>query len=123
MNRRSMLQRGAVLALSMWIWSMVASAQGGGLSPSQAAFLRAENRRIEDYFVSQVARAVGVDPERVRRAMPDEGRITVTVSRLIPMLEQDLGAPLSEEQRAAILRADEERRAALARVREGAARR
>lgn len=98
-----------------------APAQQQVLSPSQAAFLKAENRRIEDYFVLKVSRIVGIQPEQVRRAMPDERRITVAVSRLISALEMDLGRPLTEEQTAAIIAADEERRAALVRVREGAA--
>lgn len=93
------------------------------LSPSQAAFLKAENKRIEDYFVSRVANIVQVSPERVRQAMPDERRITVTVSRLMAVLERDLGQGLSDAQRAAIMAADDERRQALARVREGASRR
>ncbi|HRQ58516.1 MAG TPA: hypothetical protein PLN31_13960 [Azoarcus taiwanensis] len=97
-----------------------APAQQQVLSPSQAAFLKAENRRIEDYFVLQVSRIVGIQPEQVRRAMPDERRITVAVSRLISALEMDLGRPLTDEQTAAIIAADEERRAALVRVREGA---
>lgn len=100
--------------------SLPATAQQQALSPSQAAFLKAENRRIEDYFVLQVSRIVGIQPERVRRAMPDERRITVAVSRLISALEMDLGRSLTEEQTAAIVAADEERRAALLRVREGA---
>jgi hypothetical protein len=93
------------------------------LSPSQAAFLKAESRRIEDQFVERVARIVGVDPAQVRAAMPEERRITVAVSRLVDALERDLGRALSDEQKAAIHAADEARRAALARVREGAAQR
>ena len=95
----------------------------GALSPSQAAFVTAENKRVEDYFVARVAQIVAVRPEQVRRAMPDERRITVAVSRLIAALEMDLGQPLSPEQQALIREADEERLAALARIREGASRR
>ncbi|MGL1835013.1 hypothetical protein ACKVEX_15595 [Rhodocyclaceae bacterium SMB388] len=95
----------------------------GALSPSQAAFVRAENKRVEDYFVARVARIVAVRPEQVRRAMPDERRITVAVSRLIAALEMDLGRPLSPEQQALIREADEDRLAALARIRGGASQR
>lgn len=95
----------------------------GLLSPSQAAFLQAENKRIEDYFVTNVARLVGISDERVRRSMPDERRITVAVERLIAALEMDLGQALSEEQKALIRTADEARRAALVRVRQGASQR
>lgn len=100
-----------------------ALAQGAGqtsLSPSQAAFLKAESRRIEDTFVARVAAIVRTQPERVRQAMPDERRITVAVSRLITALERDLGVSLTDEQKAAILEADDYRKQSLARVREGA---
>ena len=111
----------AVLAGTLVLAPMpVLAQQQQALSPSQAAFLKAENRRIEDYFVLQVSRIVGIEPERVRRAMPDERRITVAVSRLISALEMDLGRPLTDDQTAAIVAADEERLAALVRVREGA---
>lgn len=119
------LKRLSLLAV-LWAGALAlaplpASAQQQALSPSQAAFLKAENRRIEDYFVLQVSRIVGIQPEQVRRAMPDERRITVAVSRLISALEMVLGHRLTDEQTAAIVAADEERRAALIRVREGAA--
>lgn len=96
-------------------------AQPPVLSPSQAAFVQAESRRIEDYFVRQVAHIVDIEPARVRRAMPDERRITVAVSRLIAALELDLGQPLGEAQIDAIVAADRARLAALQRLREGAA--
>lgn len=124
--RSSLALRCAVLAVAMCFFAMPVVAQAaaqGSLSPSQAAFLQAENKRIEDYFVTNVARIVGIDGERVRRAMPDERRITVAVSRLIAALEMDLGQALSDEQKSLILEADEERRAALVRVRQGASRR
>lgn len=98
-------------------------AQGAGqpsLSPSQAAFLKAESRRIEDTFIARVAVIVRTQPERVRQAMPDERRITVAVSRLIAALERDLGVSLTDAQKAAILEADDYRKQSLARVREGA---
>lgn len=95
----------------------------GALSPSQAAYMQAENRRIEDHFVSKVARITGTTPQRVRKALPDERRITAGVSRLVTALEMDLGQTLGEEQKAAIVTADEERKQALVRVREGASRR
>jgi len=103
-----------------------ALAQGQGqasLSPSQAAFLKAESRRIEDTFVARVAVIVRTQPERVQQAMPDERRITVAASRLIAALERDLGVSLTDEQKAAILEADAYRKQSLARVREGASQR
>ena len=100
------------------------AAQGEALlSPAQAAFLRDQNQRIEDYFVAQVAQIVQLSPAQVRRALPDQRRITASVARLIAVLEHDLGMRLTPDQHAAILAADQQRLAALARVREGAAQR
>jgi predicted pyridoxine 5'-phosphate oxidase superfamily flavin-nucleotide-binding protein len=112
----------AVLVLPWGVAPALAQPRGQppALSPSQAAFLKAESRRIEDQFVARVARIVGIDAEQVRVAMPDERRITAAVSRLVAALEHDLGRALSDQQKAAIHAADAERRAALARVREGA---
>lgn len=122
------MQRSCRSAFAAWLLVLLASAlpapgQAQGqpsLSPSQAAFLKAESRRIEDTFVARVAVIVRTQPERVRQAMPDERRITVAVSRLIAALERDLGASLTDEQKAAILEADDDRKQSLARVREGA---
>ena len=91
------------------------------MSPAQAAYLAAASRRIEDHFVSEVARITGTSPARVRKAMPDERRITSAASRLISALEVDLGAPLTAEQQAAILEADQARKFSLAKAREAAA--
>jgi len=91
------------------------------LSPAQTAYLKAEGRRIDERFVADVARITGASPTRVRRAMPDERRITGAASRLISALEMDVGA-LSEAQRAAIVNADLARKEALIRARESAAR-
>jgi len=90
------------------------------MSPAATAFVTAANRRIEDHFVSEVARITGTSPALVRKAMPDERRITSTASRLISALEVELGAPLSPEQRAEILEADQMRKQALAQAREAA---
>ena len=91
------------------------------LNPARTASLNAATRRIEDRFVGDVASIVGATPARVRQAMPDERRITSAASRLISALEVDLGAPLSAEQRAAILDADQARKQSLQKAREAAA--
>lgn len=92
------------------------------LSPAQTAYLKAESRRIEDHFVAEVAKITATSVAQVRRAMPDERRITVAASRLISALEMELGGPLSPEQQAAILTADQARKDALAQARTAAAR-
>ena len=90
------------------------------MNPARTASLSAASRRIEDHFVAEVARITGTTPARVRRAMPDERRITSAASRLISALELDLGAPLTPEQRAEILEADQARKLSLMKAREAA---
>jgi hypothetical protein len=91
------------------------------MDPARTASLTAASRRIEDRFVADVARIVGTTSERVRRAMPDERRITSAASRLISALEVDLGTTLTPEQQAEILEADQARKLSLAKAREAAA--
>lgn len=98
----------------------LAQGDGAAVNPARSASLTAASRRIEDRFVADVAAIVGVSPARVRQAMPDERRITSAASRLISALEMDLGAPLSEAQRAAILEADQARKQSLQKAREAA---
>lgn len=113
---------GVFVAVWLFLAGGDALAQGPlTLNPSQAAYLTAENRRIEDRFVTQVAAIAKTSPERVRAAMPDDRRITTTVSRLLMALEQDLGRPLDASQRAAIIDADEARKRAHVAAREAAA--
>lgn len=90
------------------------------MSPAATAFLAATSRRIEDHFVSEVVRITGATPAQVRRAMPDERRITSTASRLISALEAELGAPLPPGQQQAILEADHARKQSLTQAREAA---
>lgn len=100
--------------------ALAQSAAQGAMSPAATAFLAASSRRIEDHFVSEVVRITGATPAQVRRAMPDERRITSTASRLISALEAELGAPLPPEQQQAILEADQARKQSLAQAREAA---
>ena len=55
----------------------------------------------------------GARREQVLRAIPAKGRLTDRLSRIYSSLERDLGAPLSDEQRALIFAADGERKQAL----------
>jgi hypothetical protein len=83
------------------------------LTPVQAAFIQAETRRIEESFVQKVMSIAGARREQVLRAIPAKGRLTDRLSRIYSSLERDLGAPLSDEQRALIFAADGERKQAL----------
>lgn len=117
------VQRNLLTLLALVLALGVGPALAGreaALSPSQNAYLAAEQRRIEDYYVTRVARIAGVGEARVRAALPDDKRITATVGRLLEVLEKHLGHPLSEAQRAEIMAVDAERRESLVRVRAGA---
>lgn len=83
------------------------------LTPVQAAFIQAETRRIEESFVQKVMSITGARREQVLRAIPAKGRLTDRLARIYSSLERDLGAPLSDEQRALIFAADGERKQAL----------
>lgn len=120
-SRRALILLVVSLTIPFAQPAVAQSAAQPSMNPAQAAFLAAASRRIEDHFVSDVARITGTSPARVRRAMPDERRITSAASRLISALEVDLGAPLSAEQQSAILEADQARKQSLAKAREAAA--
>ncbi len=105
-----------VLLIGCLAAALPAAHAQGALTPAQSAWAKAESRNVEDRFVAEVAAIVGVPAARVREAMPDERRITATVARLLAALEQDLGEPLGEAQKAAIHAADERRKRELAAV-------
>ncbi|HEY9192462.1 MAG TPA: hypothetical protein VIO81_06275 [Methyloversatilis sp.] len=89
-------------------------------TPAQAAFLKAETRRVEDLFVRRVMDITRLPERQVRAAMPAQGRITDPAARVVAAIEQQRGQPLTDEQKLAIAQADEERRSALVAVREAA---
>ncbi len=89
-------------------------------TPAQAAFLKAETRRVEDQFVRRVIDITRLPESQVRKAMPAEGRITDQAARVVAAIEQQRGQPLTDEQKQAIAQADEERRNALVAARAAA---
>ena len=84
------------------------------VTPVQLAYLKAETKKANDSFVKQVAKATGTTEAQVRRALPDEKRITDRLLRLISALEKDLKRPLTDEEKASITAAEDERKKALA---------
>jgi hypothetical protein len=89
-------------------------------TPAQATFLKAETRRIEDQFVRRVTDITQLSDAQIRAAMPAEGRITDPAARVVAVIEQQRGQPLSDAQKQAIAQADEERRQGLAAARAAA---
>lgn len=76
------------------------------LSPSQAAFLKAELKRSEDAFVAELSRITGLPEAKVRKARPAKGRIVDPLARTMSALERELAQPLNDEQKAAIIAAE-----------------
>jgi hypothetical protein len=79
------------------------------LNPAQTAYLRSEAQKAEEAFVREVAKALSTSPELVRKAMPAPGRITDPVAHLQQALPRDLKRALSDEEKAAIVAADQRR--------------
>lgn len=123
MNARLAAVFRRVCGLCAVVFVSAVLAAGPMPTPADAAYLKAERVRIERDFVSRVAQVAGVSEAAVRSAMPDGQRITDTGRRVIAILEQQRGEPLSADQRAAISAADAQRQAALVSAREEAARR
>jgi flagellar motility protein MotE (MotC chaperone) len=91
------------------------------LSPAELAFVKAETQKANQAFIKKVADALKVPQAQVGRALPDEKRITDRIARLIEALEKDMKRALTEEEKAAIQAADEERKKSIAKARGGAA--
>lgn len=102
----------AALTLGM---SMPAKAES---PPSAADIAREKNegRRIEQRFNDDVAAIVGVPDSRIAGLLPDDRRITVRSERMIEAIEGRV-RQLSGEEKAAIRRADQQRRDALGKLR------
>ncbi|GAA5179463.1 hypothetical protein GCM10025771_21570 [Niveibacterium umoris] len=92
-------------------------------TPAQAAYFKAETRKADDRFVSDVARITGSTEAAIRKAMPPEGRIANPAVRVVTTLEHQRGAEFSEEIRARVDAAEAERRKAVAAARDAARKR
>ncbi|MDQ8023060.1 MAG: hypothetical protein REI94_14580 [Moraxellaceae bacterium] len=95
-------------------WSASVLAAEPPLSPAQVAYLKAETRKADEGFIRDVAMSLNIPAMTVRRAMPDKGRITDPVARLIAGLENDLRRPLNDDQKQRIRDADQRYRETLA---------
>jgi hypothetical protein len=89
--------------------ALAAAAQERIYTPTQAAYLKAEIRKAQERFVDKAAAVSGVPPARIRDWMPTDGRDVPPKVSILPALARERGKPLTEEERAAILAADQER--------------
>lgn len=111
MNRLRIRRRGWLVARVAAVVFIVGVVGVGAraeppLSPSQAAFLKAELKRSEDAFVAELSRITGLPEAKVRKARPAKGRIVDPLARTLAALERELAQPLNEEQKAAIIAAE-----------------
>ena len=113
----------SLAGLVMSVCTVLALAAGTLLSPAGIAYMKAEQNRIDRQFAERAAQVADVPVSVVFKGMPQGPRITDTGRRVIDAVEQHRSAPLSDTQRAQIQAADDERKAALARARDEAARR
>lgn len=97
---------GALLAVAL---AFPAAAAERIYTPTQAAYLKAEIRKAQERFVEKAASISGVPQARIRDWMPTDGRDVPPKVSILPALARERGKPLSDEERSAILAADQER--------------
>lgn len=118
MDRLRISRRGLLVARVAVVVFVVGAVGVGAraeppLSPSQAAFLKAELKRSEDAFVAELSRITGLPEAKVRKARPAKGRIVDPLARTLSALEHELGQPLNDELKAAIIAAEAVRKQAV----------
>ena len=102
-------------------------AQAQGLSkeqaytPAQAAYLKGEIRRAQERFVETASAVSGVPQSKIKEWMATDGRDVPPKVNIVPALQRERGKPLSEEERARILAADQERYQAIEQAKKTAA--
>jgi len=100
--------------------ALPAAAQDRIYTPTQAAYLKAEIRKAQERFVEQASALSGVPQARIRDWMATDGRDVPPKVSILPALARERGKPLSEEERAAVLAADQERFQAIERAKQAA---
>jgi hypothetical protein len=97
-----------------------AQERGYTYTPTQAAYLKAEIRKAQERFVDKAAAVSGVPQARIRDWMPTDGRDVPPKVSILPALARERGKPLTEEERATILAADQERFQAIEQAKQAA---
>lgn len=92
-------------------------AQDAVYTPAQVAFLNAEIKKAQGRFAVQVSVISGVPAHKVSKLMPTDWRAGDPKFAVIPALERERNAPLTDEQRRQISAADREMKDAIARAR------
>jgi len=103
---RAALALAAVLACSVPAQAQTAK---DAYTPAQAAYLKGEIRKAQQRFVATASAISGVPQSKIKEWMPTDGRDVPPKVNILPALQRERGKPLSEQERAAILAADQER--------------
>lgn len=98
-----------VTALAACAFALPAAAEERIYTPTQAAYLKGEIRKAQERFVEKAAAISGVPQARIRDWMATDGRDVPPKVNILPALARERGKPLTEEERAAVLAADQER--------------
>lgn len=122
MNRNPTLSLVAAIILLTGL-PAAALAQDAVYTPAQVAFLNAEIKKAQGRFAVQVSAISGVPADKVSKLMPTDWRAGDPKFVVIPALERERNAPLSDEQRRQISAADREMKDAIARARTEATKR
>jgi hypothetical protein len=98
----------------------VANAEERIFRPTQAAYLKGEIKRIQNEFVARISAISGVPAARIREWVATDGRDVPPRLSIVPALQRARGKPLSDEERAQIVAADQAHFDAIARAKQEA---
>ena len=98
----------AILVFSLACAAAV-QAQGQVYTPTQSAYLKGELKRIQERFVDQVSAASGVPKDTIRQWVPTDGQDVPPKVNVVQALQRSRGKPLSDEERAKVTAAEQER--------------
>jgi hypothetical protein len=114
--------RGSIIAILLAACACTLSAQAAEriYTPTQAAYLKGEIRKAQEQFVARVAAISGVPDRKIREWVVTDGRDVPHKVNIVPALQRERSKPFTEEERAQILAADQERYDAIEKAKQAA---
>ncbi|GAB4172358.1 MAG: hypothetical protein Fur0039_13170 [Rhodocyclaceae bacterium] len=119
-RRAALVRTGRTLCAALLAAAFASPLAAQTYNPRQAAWLKSEIRKAQIRYVEQAAGISGVAAAKIRRWVPTDGRDAPPRLAVLPAIERERGAPLSEEQRTRLLAAERERLDAIERARKAA---
>jgi hypothetical protein len=104
-----MLKRTLVFLLLAVACTAAVQAPGQTYTPTQSAYLKGELKRIQERFVAQVSGISGVPKDTIRQWVPTDGQDVPPKVNVVQALQRSRGKPLTEEEKAKVAAAEEER--------------